>query len=84
LLTIPPGPPGTQNGTLVGDANLLFGHAIGGNDTLSTDSAYPMFPVIIGDALTITGHAQGGKPVHAISKKEVDDAREAVSVDVAS
>jgi serralysin len=54
------------SGTLVGDANALLDHAVGGNDTLT---GIPLAPggipnsgssVVIGDAITITDHALGG------------------------
>lgn len=46
-----------EAGTLVGDANTLFDHAVGGNNILTSNA---VLAVLIGDAVTITDHAQGG------------------------
>jgi hypothetical protein len=56
-LTIPP-EGGSE--TLVGDANTLFDHAVGGNDILSGGVVVFASAEILGDAVTITDHAQGG------------------------
>ena len=60
----------SDTGTVVGDANTLLDHAVGGNDTLSGFATSfgggtsgfpdPHSSVVIGDAITITDHAQGG------------------------
>ena len=46
------------NRTLIGDSHGLSGHAIGGNDVLSSTAFNTT--IVIGDAVTIGGRARGG------------------------
>lgn len=59
--TISPSPPGEPGNlplfSLVGDASTLFGHAVGGHNTLSINAFAT--PDVVGDA-TVTDHAVGG------------------------
>lgn len=51
---------GTRFLIVVGDADALTGHAVGGNDTVTADAR---FAEALGDAFTITDHARGGDDV---------------------
>jgi len=50
-----------NDATLVGDANALRNHAMGGADTLAANDIASL--TVVGDAFTLANHAQGGDDV---------------------